>query len=258
MSDQRKSTLILERNKDGVAIIDGETIIKVSPQRSILSYANSEFINGGYYADDGYIYDFEGNHLLFGSTKRKHMQKAYSEEDRVLVWEPIKEDLKKLEHRRWKILQAVKKFIKTIWKPAYNKILELNQAHAQVKHKYQGEKDLWWLYSICDFSGKKAITWDWVDKPNKPINLDIGNSYYYINKRLEDLLKRERKFNTAFRWALEEFTRKQEDPNGYNLNLKITINGRDYWFASVMQRSGKFSWDMRVFPENKTIEMEIP
>ena len=262
MAEQDNNSVCVDRNKEGVAVLGNKTVIKVSPQRSVLSYANPHcgFVDGGDYADDGYIYDAVGRHFVFGKyTKRKHMRQVHIENDSVLIWEPIKEDLILLELRRWKMSQAVRKAFDTMFMPIYNQLIELGQAHAKVKvnFKYKGDQPPWWLYTMSEVSGQKGIVGDWVDKSEEPINLDIGNKYHYATKRMQDFYSRKRRFDTAFKWALCEFVKQQEVTKFPGANLRLTINDRDYWFVSVMGRYGGWSWNLTVFPEDKTMEIEI-
>jgi len=149
---------------------------------------------------------------------------------------------------------VVNKYRDDVVIPAFDAIAEAGGAHAKITHSYSGKIPPWWWYSVDEVAGRKAIGWDWVDKPKKPKNLELGNAYYLASERVRTLYGRLRMFNDVLEYAISKKIRDIEQKDDTPLHL--IINGRDYWYSSRYNRWGGREWSKMAWPEDETITVE--
>lgn len=136
-------------------------------------------------------------------------------------------------------------------------------AHAKpVKHKNNSS---WWLYNYHD-SGPPygwAFSFKWVDKPDEPLNLDLGQRLYEVseyrnkfNNRiwvLKRLLER-----VLFDLVYRSYDRQWLYDNQFSGQIvKINLLGDEYWFNIGRSRHGQPIWENFVWQSNNTVEINL-
>lgn len=240
----------ISRNEKGTVQVDGKTVCTVPADRSMLSVfgGNSSVLVGGDYRTDGWVYLGE-----------KKIKKWFIRQENVRIWEPVKNDIAKLEARYWRVLKYAGKYLAEKYRPAATALVKVRKAHVKVTHKYEGTNiGPWWLYNgrpttDSDWGG---ISFDWVPTPKKPVHLEIGTTYYNVSNRQDELWGRVSKFRKILDSAIEGLLFSKEHrptTREFGRTLKLTINGRIYWYTCVSQ--GVAWWQKINWPED--MEMKI-
>lgn len=218
---------ILERHdKNAVIHTNSNDIsVKIPMDRSILS-----IFNGVTSIEDGDDYVQEPYYIINSRTgkKRKILVRGNSWDsgrNEILVWEKLIRDsslIPKIESRYFEISQKVKKFSEEKYLPIVKAIEKVGgKAHAQISHKHEGNQN-WWLFDI----DKNGVRFDWVDKTENPINLELGQKLYLIQRRLFEMYSREGKIYDVLLRVLQL---KSIPLRNENINVVIfKINNRSY------------------------------
>lgn len=207
---------------------------------SMLSVFNTNaLIPNGDYREDGFIY-----------VKNKPIKKWFKKINDVNIWFPILDDIHKLQDRFYKMKETYKKYLKSDYSIAYNKLEKVKKAHAFVNHNYQGNFDPWWLFTVNKWIGHEGISWDWVKTPQKPINVEIGNEYYKAEQRLIQIGSRVSKFRTILEYAIKK--RISDIKGEQDEILQLKVGEKIYWFKFF-----GFSWEKLSFPEDELKVVEI-
>jgi hypothetical protein len=228
-------------SRTGTDLKVGDATATIPSDESALSLLyNNRFTSGGDYKEDGYVY-------VGGKPVRKWFKRV---ED-ISVWFPILEDVKGLQRRYDAIRAAYKKYLEGVYKPAFTAVAKVKTAHAKVTHKYTGDDDPWWLYTFEKFSGSSGMSWDWVSTPDKPLHLKVGQHYYDVERRLEQLGGRVYKFRTVLKRAIDDKLYKMEVKGDYGDLLKVTVLDSVYWYTRDQFVWGLFASD----DKHKTVEL---
>lgn len=131
------------------------------------------------------------------------------------------------------------------------------QAHAKVANG-------WWLIT---FTKTPAIGWgwsfEWVEKPKNPLNLDFGQRFYDADKYSEKFSRRDYILGEILKGLLMDYLRKLypweylEENQFTNKIVKINLNGDEYWYKIGRTRSGHPIWDNFIWQNNKTEEINL-
>ena len=238
----------ITRNEKGTVQVDGKAVCTVPADRSMLSVfdGNSSVLVGGDYRTDGWIY-------LDG----KRMKKYLVRQEGVRFWEPVKKDIAKLEARYWKVLEYARKHFVETWRPAAEALVKVKKAHVKVEELAKSQNiDPWRLYNgrpttDSDWGG---ISFDWVPTPKKPVHLKIGTTYYNVSNRQDELWGRVSKFRKILELAIGGLLFSKEHrptTREFGRTLKLTINGRIYWYTCVSQ--GVAWWQKINWPEDMEV-----
>jgi hypothetical protein len=228
---------IMERTSTSVKA-NGMTASIPSDVSMITIFAQNPFISDGDYREDGWIY-VNGNPV----------KKWFKNIERISVWFPILEDLHKLQKRYCVIKQRYQNYVKSIYHAAFAQVEKVGKAHAKITHNYEGDCDPWWLYTSEKYPGQKGISWDWVNTPEKPLNLEIGNAYYKAEQRRAQIGGRVYRFRTVLEYAIREKITGIQGEQGQILQFKI--GDRIYWFQKF-----QYTWKKLAFPEDNVMVVE--
>jgi hypothetical protein len=204
----------------------------------IAMFGTNSFIPDGDYREDGWVY-----------INDKPIKKWFNKIENILIWSPILNDIHKLQERYQKASQKYKDYLPK-YNLAYRQVEKVGKAHARVTHKYQGSCDPWWLYTSEKYPGCKGLSWDWVETPKKPINLEVGNAYYKAEHRLRQIGSRAYVFQTTLEYAIKIKVNTIKGEEGQILQCKIL--DRVYWF-----KKSHYSWEKLAFPEDEVKVLEI-
>jgi hypothetical protein len=106
-------------------------------------------------------------------------------------------------------------------------------------------------------NSRGGVSYDWFEgkRPRYPLKQDIGDQWFYYQKRSRTIGKRTLIFHKLFNLALETKYEKlfyeNEDFRIGKQKHKIVINGRDYIIG--LNRNNEFS--VIVYPENVVTEI---
>lgn len=226
-------TVVMKRKGEDARI--GDTHIKLPTNVTVLSLIGTNTVQDGFiFNDDWWVYKNENGKLV-------KVKKWFSQIEGIIVWPPILEDIKKLEQRYQNIKAKRDNFIKTRWEPIYNKLMENEKAHVFPKYVENNKDKEWWLYSIRHVGDNHYIGFDWVEGPQKPINVELGTEYYEVERKLSRYNKYVHMFSTVLHKAIDRFLRKNA-PTKTNQILKLVINGRNYWYRSVLYQTNYLEW----------------
>lgn len=261
----RKKLRSISRSADGtVKNESGEVLCKLPSDSSIFSlFGPIRFVpNGDYSVDPDWIY-------VGGKPTRKQLQRITSIEHggETHVWGPKLKDINTLEKKHHRVSEARNKYFKEIWQKTIKEIDAVGgKAHCRVLHKYDGLGDPWWLWTVSDH----GISFDWVNTPKKPINLDLGDKFYHAEKRMETLSRRLYKYRISLEKAL---TMVLDEKTGSRLgyfdgtyppkNIKmdaqviIDLNGRCYWYELTTNKNGVWMWKLLSWPDDKPIVIKL-
>lgn len=260
----------LSRNELGEVSLNGIGVGKIPLDQSILSMDWNNFVPGDDYTIDPlWVY-------RNGKPVRKQLERV-SEMDSgippIQVWKPNLEDLATLEARFQNCLESYNLFMDK-WRAACRAIRKASgKAHCNVTHKHDngnGTIDPWWLWRTSEDS----IGFDWVSTPEKPINLELGNHFYHLDRWHREVSSRLWKFrialNKAFIIKLDETTGShlgyfnsrdkktfQGKPILTGLQSKFEVNGREYWYVVSMNRSGVMFWEKISWAEENKVVIKI-
>ena len=235
---EKTMTMLMERHHSTVTT-NGLTATIPSDTSMLAVFCNNDFIDDADYNADGYIY-----------IDNKPIKKWFKKIDDISIHFPILNNPSKLQQRLQAVKQTYKLFANTTYKEAYNNLVAVKQAHAHITHKFEGNYDPFWLYTAKKYSDHIGISFDWVDTPKSPINIEIGTNYYNADHRLMQLRQRVYKFRTILERSIWDNVYKIPGEHGQTLQLKL--NDSIYWFAH-----GQHNWEKLCFPENNLIKIEL-
>jgi hypothetical protein len=248
--------IIMERNAEGEVKV-GNITCKVPTDRTALSILGDNIpVNGGEFKKDGWIY-------VDGKRVKKWFNRCYSPNGSSLsavIWPPILEDVAKLEARYWKISEKVEKFYRNHWQTLYDQIIKAGEAHAKPTHKYTGDLH-WWHYKRTEYVGNKyarfALSFDWVEEPEKPVNFKLGQRYYLIDRKLNRYYRYLGMFRTVLEKAIDNYLTKYHRAEKPGVTMRFEINGRNYWYASGYA-GASVEWTKQSWPEdNNLLELRL-
>ena len=234
--------ITMRRNEEGIVTLPGCTV-KIPRDMSMLAVLGvNKPTDRSEYKEDGWVY-------IAGKQVKKWFQKL----DGVMIWGPVLKDVSKLEARMWKIRKRWEKYGKKVWRPAFNKVVEVKEAHAKTTHLKDSS---WWLYTSRSYINAKefSVGFDWVDPPAKPKNHGIGQAYYEANNKLMRYGGYVYKFTKALETAIERYLMKQYGPEKNGVTMHLVINGRNYWYISYHPNSHALWWKKVSWPETEMIE----
>lgn len=132
------------------------------------------------------------------------------------------------------------------------------KAHAKVSHKYEGDIDPWWLYTVENSKLFHCVTFseEWVKTPENPINLELGQALYDNDRIVRELFQKVCVAREIFKQRIESWCYKHL-PKVPGEILKITINDRIYWYHASCNRYGVLMWESTFWPGTKIIEKEF-
>lgn len=220
---------VFNRDKDGKVNFAGVGTSTIPQGKLALSmFADNPFIADCEYKDDGWIYTKSGEKI----------RKWFIKVDGVTVWEPILSDPAKLEQRYTEVRVGLDAVYKE-WGAAFDEVRRVGVADAKPTHKYElYENHTWRHYSAT----QEGITFDWMDEPAEPKNVEIGTRYYNVTQRLEVVGGRISKFTAALTRSLE--LKIPKDIPRYMNMIDFKINGKTYWLK--LEKS-KYSRHWRLF-----------
>jgi len=242
----------MERVEDGSVQALGTTF-KVPTNRTALPIlADNRIVNGCDYNKNGWVY-------VDGKRIKKWFSRCYSPEESsisALIWLPVLDDVAKLEARYWKILGKVKKFYREHWKIYYDRIIEAGKAHAKPTHKYTGDLH-WWEYKRYNhFDGHSALSFDWVEEPKEPVNLELGQEYYHIDRKITRYYQYLGMFQVVLSQAISKYLKKYHKVEHPGITLRFEINGRNYWYTSAYV-GHSLEWIKQSWSEGKLKEIKL-
>lgn len=162
-----------------------------------------------------------------------------------------------LEARYWRVLQAKINFYEQHYDPAFSALVDVGEAHAMVSHEYQGSLDPWWLWRRSDTSLGPSIVFDWVTKPDNPINLEIGQRFYDVTRRANTVNKRVLRFETVLARMLWNWL-DNHSPTTKGQTLALTINGRIYWYRSTYShKAQRLGWEKLHWPGSVRLDVDL-
>lgn len=228
----------MERKGTSVKAMGGLEATIPGNDSMITVFATNSFIPSGDYRDDGWIY-----------VNKEPVKKWFKKIENISVWFPILNDLHELQKRYLAVKEKYQYYLKKEYRAAFNRVMEVGKAHAKITHKFNGSSDPWWLYETDKYPGQKGICWSWVETPENPLNIEVGNAYYKVDQRSSQLAERVSKFRVLLEWAVCNEVNKIKGEDGKILRYKL--NRFSYWF--VRNRN---SWDKLAFPEDsvKTVK----
>jgi len=244
--------IIMERDADGNVQALGITC-KIPTDRTALSVlADNHIVDSGDYNKDGWVYINE-------KRVKKWFSRCYSPEESsisALIWLPILDDVAKLEARYWKIYEKVQRFYQKHWKVLYDKIIEAGEAHAKPTHKYTGDLH-WWQYKRTDyFGGHSSLSFDWVKEPEEPVNIELGQRYYHIDRQIDRYYRYLGMFRVVLSQAISKYLQKYHKAEKPGITIRFEINGHNYWYASQYV-GASLEWVKQSWPEDQLKEIRL-
>lgn len=220
----------LIRRKNTKAKIGENVNIQISQDRSVLSLFNqnnkesiiTQVYNGDDYRDPLWIFN---KNLPKKLQKRKqfHYREGfkyfwvgvYDQIDRLatlyerLVVKAAKQQ-EKLNDLSEQIAKTGKKSKVIPWNVEEDGYYYL--AHCKPTHKFtpSNNKEDWWLFEI---NKKGSYSHDWCDRPEKPINLELGQAFYHASQRSQQLYKKRSIIREILIEALKKQIPKSEKPD---------------------------------------------
>jgi len=162
-----------------------------------------------------------------------------------------------LEERYHNVQKKWDLLIEKEWKPISDKMLKAKEAHVFPQHVKNNENSDWWLYKTRDDGHTPPtiyISFEWVEKPDHPKNLELGQEYYEKERKLLRYGKYAHMFRTVLNRAIEDFLR-ENSPKKAHQTLKLDINGRNYWYRSVLGPRNYLSWSKICWAEDEIVEL---
>lgn len=184
--------------------------------------------SGDCFLPDGRVMDRNGNLV-------RHWRTHIEDVGRV---NPKKlSDLSLVEAQRHRVQQIRDKFFDESFSPVFDKIKELGIAYAR-----DWTREMRWVeYSSSSGIG---VSTDYPSAtPRKPKNMDEGQEYFEVERRLSTIRERFRRFDRLFMVVLKKFLRDEvykPDHNGQIMDLQI--NGRSYVFIAKTDWNPMSSW----------------
>ena len=199
--------------------------------------------------DDGWIYDGDGN------KREKWFERfcvsSYHSKDRFQVWKPKLQDIKKMEQKRWDVIQRKDKIHKQCYVPLFDKIVELKKAHYTYDYS-------WTLIKVDKCVQTYGLIEEFLDeKPKKVLNLEIGNAWKNVDKKLTRYQVYVDMYTTVLDRMLSEYVKTIQQPSTPLQLLKLDINGRIFWFRSDNYGDGTCYWMKFYYPEEDVVELKV-
>lgn len=235
--------IIMERNKEGEVTLPNASI-KIPKNMTALSMlAMNRVVDHGEYREDGWIY-------VNDKRIKKWFQRIYPEHgSNTLIWLPVLKDIPKLEARMWRMRERYNRYANEAWRPAYNRVVEVKQAHAKPTfHKDKG----WWLYTSRIYQNDQySIGFDWVDEdePETIINQTIGQAYYDADHKLTQYGHYLFCFRGVLEAAINKLLREGYPPKNMGTTLRLIVNNRNYWYISCSYPGGNLYWNKVSWPD---------
>ena len=243
---------VMKRNDEGeVALNDNEARIKIPKDRLALSLlANNRVADGFDFKENGWVY-------VKGQRSHKWFTKIYSDQTLdVNIWEPILRNVSALERRYARMKERYDNFLNGEFRAAFERVVKVGRAHAKPTHKFTHHNDYtWWLYTTHLYENRHSISFDWVKKPEKPENFEIGQAYYELDRKLTRYSRYKSKFRTALAESIKRLLAKNA-PNEENITLKLVINNKIFWYLSYRQQK-YIGWKKIAWPEDHVQELII-
>ncbi len=200
------------------------------------------------YDKNGWVYED-------GKTIKKWFDSVYSEQygRGIKVWQPNL-DITAIELRCKRMVDRKNKFRDEHYRPIFKRLMTVEQAHAKPTHKFTGRLK-WWMYK----ASKHGVGFDWVDEPKDKINHELGQMFYELDDRMVRYGGYVYTFEIVLSHLIEKMLRKEYKPERTGTTMKLTINGRLFWYVAVQSRYivewKKISWPYDAI--DKIIEVTI-
>lgn len=252
VEERRNMGTIMERNESGEVQM-GETSFKVPTNRTALNVlgSNHGIESGSRYKEDGWVY------IDNRRVKKWFTHVSHDDSNPVRIWHPKLDDIKTIEEKYTKVNKMCHKLWINEFQPAFNLIVELGGAHAHLTHKHTGNKD-WWHYVVRTFDDDApSISFDWVTEPRKPINLQAGQTYYAIDRRMHRYGAYVNKFKIVLSRAIARHLSKNFKDSEVGTILDLQINGRSYWYVSYRDKYNFTEWQKIAWPQNNVVTVEL-
>jgi len=244
---------VMKRNEKGeVDLPDVDMQIRIPKDKLALSlFANNRIGHGFHFREDGWVY-------VEGERSHKWFTQIHSNQGgvNVNVWEPILKNVSLIEKRYSRMKKRYDRFLNEVFRPVFEKLGAVGRAHAKPTHKFDHYKDLdWWLYTTHPYEDTHSVGFEWVKRPNKPENLEIGQAYYELDKRLMQYSRYKSKFRTALAESIKRLLAKNA-PKEENITLKLVINDKIFWYLSYKQHR-YLGWKKIAWPEDQVKQLIV-
>ena len=202
----------------------------------------------GIYDKDGWIYES-------GIKTRKWFHDIYSEQcgRSIKVWDPSL-DIVTIELRCKRMIDRKNKFRDEYYRPAFKRLMDVRQAHAKPTHKFSSDLK-WWLYHASEH----GVGFKWVNEPEVVINHRLGQKFYELEKQFQRYGGYVYMFESILAHLIEKKLLKEYKPERAGTTMKLTINGRLFWYVAAQERYcinwKKISWPYDAV--DKIIEVTI-
>jgi hypothetical protein len=239
----------MKRNSEGKVTI-GDKVVSIPRNELALSmFGINPVFDRAEYGEDGWIY-------IDNKPVKKWFKDCYSPDGSsrgVRIWHPILSDIPTLEARKWRMKERKDRFYHEVWRPLYDLLVKVGEAHAKPTHKFKSEKK-WWLYKTYECEDTHHIGFDWVDTPAKPKNVEIGQRYYELDRRIMRYYGYINLFDIVLGLAIHKFLRMEHPPQAAGVSLRLVLNGRNYWYVSGYVGHA-IDWVKVNWPESPIIEI---
>jgi len=250
-------TIVFQLNTKGkMSFGDGACAHIENDQVSALSVLSNNYVNNGeVFAKDHFVYKD-------GKKIRKWFQRRG---DIKLLWVPNLERVTWIEGIRWRLHE---KYV-SLWKEIGEVVDEIHKkgdvAYARPLHDFESSSGSeYWKYNIRHSDCSQGLTFgfNWVKKPKRTRNAQLGQRLYYLeHTRGGTLRKRLGLFNKALKLALERnicgehYIEQKKYKNGQV--LRYNINNRLYWYVISYNRYGVLWPEMLHWPETNILDIEL-
>jgi len=244
---------VMKRNNEGSVELENVAMeIKIPRDRLALSIlANNQFCHGADFRENGWVY-------INGEKSHKWFTKLYNDQTLdVNIWEPILKDVPTLENRYARMKDRYDKFFEEVFRPAFDKVVEVGRAHAKPTHQYREyQGKTWWLYTTHQYiKDQSSISFDWVEDQKNPENHEIGQTYYELDRKLRQYSRYKSKFKTALTESIKRMLAKMP-PIKEDITLKLVINDKIFWYVSCRTHNF-YEWKKVAWPEDQMQELII-
>lgn len=263
--------VLFEReNEDAVIYGKGGKVaahVKVPRDRTLLSVWGSNTVSDGeVFSNDGYVYDSSGRRL----RKMWSYRKGWNH-----YWDQVVEDVARIEEVCHRLQQRIDKSYSPRREALYRAIRDRKKsvkrygervwiAHVKPWNKHHKDsKDRWWQFNVYAGSHSDCLahTFDWVDPPKRPVNVDLGEQLYqldYIYGR--SLLGRSMLISDLLDEAIQKYIRRTFDPPTTQFEIvqfHLTINGRDYWYRGQVTMPDFWVIEKQAWPRDRLFHATV-
>jgi len=240
--------VLMERHGEKANVVGMN--VKIPTDRSALSVltTNNNIVDGAQFNKDSWIY-----------VNGKKWRKWFITVGGTRIWEPILYDIPKLENRYYSVKGKREYFIENKWKPLVEKMLEAGGAHVKPVGNFDGEPS-WWLYKVRSDGHtppQRYVSFDWVNTPEHPKNVDLGRTYYLLEQQLSRYGSYLYKFKRVLERAIEQYLENEHKISRDGVYIKLNINDRLYWYRTVRERYNTIRWVKLAWPEDKIISVDL-